>query len=359
MLFQVHDHGVEAVETTTMLGEDLYEKHFEDWVEQRSALLGEELLIVGRQVELDDGKDRIDLLALDKSGRLVVIELKRDLVGGAADLQPLRYAALVSTWSHEQLRRQAEGYWSTSQQTRGTFAQEIEQFCDEEAQVNSDQRVILAGRDLTPRLGTVALWLRAHGIDTTVVTVSVFKQNETLLLQPQVVIPIPSETAVSGPVSVGDSSKPWKIDSQEWHLEQRLSPKGRAIAEQVIQVIAESVPAASGPYWQQKHYVSWVSNTSSRHWLHLYTNSPHQVSLIFPASDASGSEIAIELGWHLFDGDASLAEKLAMGSSAGRNSKDFLRLVVKVLDDVSGDQEKAFANVLTDLWEEFASAASS
>jgi DegT/DnrJ/EryC1/StrS aminotransferase family len=53
-------------------------------------MLGEPLLIIGRQVALDGGKDRIDLLALDQDGSFVVIELKRDLIGGSADLLALR-----------------------------------------------------------------------------------------------------------------------------------------------------------------------------------------------------------------------------------------------------------------------------
>ena len=62
--------------------EGIYEKDVEDWVERRPEILGEELLVIGRQVSLDEGRDIIDLLAIDKPGNLVVVELKRDLIGG-------------------------------------------------------------------------------------------------------------------------------------------------------------------------------------------------------------------------------------------------------------------------------------
>lgn len=77
-------------------------------------------------MQLDEGKDRIDLLALNKAANLVVIELERDLVGGLADLRALRYAAQVSPWTHEDVGRQAEGCWKSLKVARGTFAQESE-----------------------------------------------------------------------------------------------------------------------------------------------------------------------------------------------------------------------------------------
>ena len=156
MLYRITaDHGVSEVPETSVVDEALYEKDVEGWVAAKPELLGEPLLIIGRQVALDEGKDRIDLLALDKAANLVVIELKRDLMAGAADLQALRYTAQVSQWTHEDVRRQAEGYWKGQKPERGTFAQEVESFCDADFEVNADQRFILAGRDLRPRLGTV------------------------------------------------------------------------------------------------------------------------------------------------------------------------------------------------------------
>ncbi len=348
MLYDVGGEGVSPLPPTKFADAGLYEKHIEDWVEARPDLLGEELLIIGRQVALDEGKDILDLLAMDRQANLVIIELKRDLLGGAADLQPLRYAALISTWSHERVREQAEGYWKTIGASRSTFAQEVEQFCDEEAQVNGDQRLILAGRDITARLGTVALWLRSHGIDTKVVTLSAFEHGDTLLVQPQVVIPVPSEQRIVGAVSSSDATKPWKIDGRSWHLDQRLSEKGRAIAEAVLDAVATAIPDALGPNWQQKNYVSWQRD--GKNWLVMYTDSPNQASAFFPAN-ADDVELAAQiLGWATFDGELSLAEKLAMGSSVGVDGKSRLRLLIKSEDVVVGSSAEAFRQALQALW---------
>ncbi len=51
----------------------------------------------------EDSRRRVDLLALDRAGTLVVIELKRTGDGGHMELQALRYAAMVSTMTADQL----------------------------------------------------------------------------------------------------------------------------------------------------------------------------------------------------------------------------------------------------------------
>jgi len=53
------------------------ESKLEDWIADNPALLGLELLIIGRQVHTEFG-GRIDLLGIDRQGDLSIIELKRD-----------------------------------------------------------------------------------------------------------------------------------------------------------------------------------------------------------------------------------------------------------------------------------------
>ena len=50
------------------------ERLIESWVAEDPALLGLDAMIIGRQVATDHGK-YIDLLALDRSGGIVIIEL--------------------------------------------------------------------------------------------------------------------------------------------------------------------------------------------------------------------------------------------------------------------------------------------
>jgi hypothetical protein len=352
MPYRITGTGVSEVPETTALDESLYEKDVEDWVAEKPDILGEPLLIIGRQVQLDEGRDRIDLLALDKAANLVVIELKRDLVGVDADLQAVRYAAQVSQWTHEDVRRAAEGYWKSSKEPRGTFAQEVEKFADEGSQVNADQRVILAGRDMKPRLGTMALWLRKHALDISVVAIGVLKDGDRLYLKPQVVIPVPSEDKLRSAVSIGSSDKPWLVDGQQWHLEQRCSAKGRKIVEALVDLIAEAVPEADGPNWNQKQYVSWKVGT--RNWIGMGTQA-NQVTLDIGGFSVGPAVIAEQLGFAVFREDADLATKFALGSSVGTTSRDrddWLFIIVKSVKDIENSRA-AFSSVLQNAWAQF------
>ena len=68
------------------------------WVEQAPAILGEELHVVTSEYDrFDKTSERLDLLAIDKDGKLVVIELKRGDSGKNVDLQAIKYAAYCST----------------------------------------------------------------------------------------------------------------------------------------------------------------------------------------------------------------------------------------------------------------------
>jgi len=56
--------------------------HLQEWIAKNPDVLGEELLIIQKEFQgFNDTKERLDLLALDKEGGLVVIENKLDDTG--------------------------------------------------------------------------------------------------------------------------------------------------------------------------------------------------------------------------------------------------------------------------------------
>src|SRR5438034_4123297 len=87
------------------------EQRLEDWIEQDSSLLGLDVLIIGRQVSTPFS-GRIDLLAMDSHGDIVIIELKRDRTPREVVAQVLDYASWVNNLSPREIYDLAEPYLS-------------------------------------------------------------------------------------------------------------------------------------------------------------------------------------------------------------------------------------------------------
>lgn len=87
-LFRVSDSGLIESPRKPL---DL-ESRIQDWVEKDLNLIGVEGVILGREVWTGHGK-RIDLLAMDEEGNLIIIELKRDRSPRDIVAQVLDYAS--------------------------------------------------------------------------------------------------------------------------------------------------------------------------------------------------------------------------------------------------------------------------
>ena len=78
--------------------------HLQQWMADTPDALGEELLIIQQEFDgFADTRERLDLLALDKTGQLVIIENKLDDTGRDVVWQALKYAAYCSTLKKAQV----------------------------------------------------------------------------------------------------------------------------------------------------------------------------------------------------------------------------------------------------------------
>lgn len=107
MIFSISNglDKAEKISEATFVGLNIWERtHIEEWVRSNPEILGEDLLVLTSEFDrFVNSADRLDILALDRNGNLVVIELKRDSAAGYADLQALRYAAMVSSMTIDKL----------------------------------------------------------------------------------------------------------------------------------------------------------------------------------------------------------------------------------------------------------------
>jgi hypothetical protein len=84
-------------------------QHLQEWVIAHPEVLGQSVKIVAFEFGSWTGhtgekeRDRLDILALDADGHLIVVELKRDKAPDTVEMQALKYTALVSRFTRDDL----------------------------------------------------------------------------------------------------------------------------------------------------------------------------------------------------------------------------------------------------------------
>lgn len=162
------------------------------------SVLGDELLVISEEFgSWEDARRRIDLLALDSHGQLVVIELKRTESGGHMDLQALRYAAMVSAMTFDQVTEAYEAYRARRGDVTvaGDAAIRLREFldaADEEPEISTIPRIVLVAQDFSREITTTVLWLnRFEGMDIRCVRLVPYVLGGQKYLDIEQVIPLP------------------------------------------------------------------------------------------------------------------------------------------------------------------------
>ena len=133
--------------------------------------IGQELFLIGKEVEPSKNvQDRIDLLAVDKEGSCVVIELKRG-THKLHLLQAISYAAMVSQWEPDDFFQLLD---EDKQEALTDFLE-----VDRE-QINQQQRIILIAEAYDYSLLVSAEWLtEQYGMDIICCRIAVATDSAT------------------------------------------------------------------------------------------------------------------------------------------------------------------------------------
>lgn len=161
----------------------------QEWIAGTPEILGEPLIIISKELILPSGR-RLDLLAVDKEGALVVIELKRDNSGSDVEWQAIKYASYCSSFSHDEIYKHFAEYLGTD----GDDAQvKIEGFINcEPEDLNQRQRIILVAKEFHSEVISAVLWLRESEIDIECIRLTpYYDQKGELFINPEIIIPLP------------------------------------------------------------------------------------------------------------------------------------------------------------------------
>ena len=172
----------------------------QEWLVRTPDALGEELLIVQKEFDgFADTRERLDILALDKEGRLVVIENKLDDSGRDAVWQVMKYAAYCSRLKKSQIINIYQEYLGRRSESADAEAK----ICDflgvtdlDDVVLNprNEQRLVLVAGSFRKEVTAAVLWLLGHGVQAQcfrVLPYSIDEGGERLIIDVQQIIPTP------------------------------------------------------------------------------------------------------------------------------------------------------------------------
>jgi hypothetical protein len=166
------------------------EKTLESWLEGNPDGIVEDgsLLVIGRQVATNLASV-IDLLAIDREGDLVVIELKRDRTPRDTLAQALEYASYVERLDWRQLEEILQSYLVEESASLVEYHRDHFELDEDEAvSFNKEQRIVILGQSITEAVRQTAGFLRRKGIRVTCVEFSLFQTDAGVRLLSQDIV---------------------------------------------------------------------------------------------------------------------------------------------------------------------------
>lgn len=166
----------------------------QEWIANNPRILGENLLIIQKEFDgFSETNERLDLLALDESGKLVIIENKLDDSGRDVVWQALKYVSYCATLTKSEIAEIYQRFLPD-----GNAQEKISDFYDgqdyESIKLNpveGDQRIILVAANFRKEVTSTVLWLRNyHGVDITCIKVTPYMDGEKVYLDVEQIIPM-------------------------------------------------------------------------------------------------------------------------------------------------------------------------
>lgn len=169
--------------------------HLQEWIAGNPTALGEKLLVIQKEFSgFSDTNERLDLLALDRNGNLVIIENKLDDSGKDVTWQALKYASYCSTLTKEEIRSIYQSYLDAHFSSKNAVDLIVEFFDNldySEIVLNQRmaQRIILIAANFRKEVTSTVLWLMNFKIQLQCFKVTPYELNGQFFLTIDQIIP--------------------------------------------------------------------------------------------------------------------------------------------------------------------------
>ncbi len=171
-------------------------EHLQEWIANDPECLGEELLIIQKEFSgFEDTRERLDLLAVDKQGNLVIIENKLDDSGRDVTWQVLKYASYCSSLSKDDIRSIFQDYLKKEGMDAGAEEQlseflEKEDFSEVQLNQGSAQRIMMIAASFRKEVTSTVLWLMNFNIRVQCFKITPYVFQEQLFLNFDQILPV-------------------------------------------------------------------------------------------------------------------------------------------------------------------------
>lgn len=186
----------DKVESITFKEANKDERFLNKHISKKPEILEDDLFIIATEFsDWEDSQRRIDLLGLDGEGKLVVVELKKTEDGGHAELQAIRYAAMVANITKDRIVKAHSSFLKESEDEAKASVDGHLNRIEKDDVDTARPRIIIASSDFSKELTTSVLWLSSFELEIKCVRLNLYKIGEETLLDATQIIPLPEATA--------------------------------------------------------------------------------------------------------------------------------------------------------------------
>ena len=264
-------------------------RDIQEWIAANPEILDDDLLIIGKEFSgFDRTNERLDLLAVDTDGTLVIVELKRDHSGTDAHWQAIKYASYFRHAQDDSILRMLASYKDISEEDAGDML--LRHLGDDDfSSLNHDQRIILASHRFAPEVTSAVLWLneKAPG-DNLITCVQLVpymdSKTEALYVQANTIIPTPGlEDYI---ISIGRMQDDGGIRKNrslgaalsrtfQRNINDEVTPFVRNVGELVVNGLPDEIRPDKRSRWgvgrpDLRHYQFWYSSPPWGNWRMSY-----------------------------------------------------------------------------------------
>jgi len=153
--WQIIDGKLTHITSSMVESQKKEREHLEQWIKSNPIILGEDIALIGEQVQTKSGP--LDFLGIDVNGNIVIVELKRDSLPREALAQAMDYASDLANWEIDKFNDICLNF--TKQNLEDYLPEKFPDKTAEDLTITQTQRILLVGFSVEEPLSRIIEWL--------------------------------------------------------------------------------------------------------------------------------------------------------------------------------------------------------